>query len=70
MFTNYAGSTHSPVEHDAPNRTTMTPLKETYHGEKFPFSGTPPSLPPRLRGIKNARMDAKSAATASPPAAH
>jgi len=67
MSTNYAGPTQSPVEHDACSRTTMTPLKATYEVEKFPFTGTPPSLPPRLKGIKNAHMDAKSAATASPP---
>ena len=46
----------------------MTPLKATHHGENFPFTGTPPSLPSRLKGIKKAGMDAKSTATASPPA--
>jgi len=70
MCTNYAGPTHSPVEHDASIRTTMTPLKATYYGEKLPFSCTPPSQPPRLRGINKACMDAKSVATVSPPAAH
>jgi len=46
MSINYAGPTHSPVEHDAFSRTTMTPLKATHHGAMFPFTATPPSLPP------------------------
>jgi len=70
MSTNYAGPTHSPVEHDACSGTITTPLKATHHGEKFPITSTLPSLPPQLKGIKKAGMDAKSVATASPPATH